>query len=375
MDNDTEITAEFLLGLGNWLKPYLDLIGSNLYLQAMLILLISLSVAKITSIIITTVVMRFVRNTKTTLDNKIVAVLHAPVFYTVILIGLGAAINWLDLPPRFHDSTVSIVATLAIFLWSLFFIRLMRIVITSLAYRKNNHSLIRIETLPLFLNLSIVFISAMAIYMIFQAWDIDMTAWLASAGIVGIAIGFAAKDTLANLFSGVFIMVDAPYKIGDFIVLDSKERGEVTHIGIRSTRILTRDDVEVTIPNSIMGNTKIINESGGPHKKYRIRIKVSVAYGADIDQVRQVLMDVALGQKEICQIPVPRVRFRELGDSGLHFELLCWIDEPVLRGRSIDAMNELVYKQFLVEGIEIPYNTQDIYIKGLPENTMPELKK
>lgn len=366
MDSETEITEDILLGLGNWLKPYLQLIGENLYLQSLIILLVFLSVAKLTSFLITSIVLRIVRNTKTTLDNKIVAILHAPVFYTVILIGVGVSINWLNLSTTVQAITVSMVATFAIVIWLFFFLRLIRIILTTLAYRKNNQSLIRVETLPLFLNLSIVLISALAIYMLFRAWDIDMTAWLASAGIVGIAIGFAAKDTLANLFSGVFIMVDTPYKIGDFIVLGTGERGEVTHIGIRSTRILTRDDVEVTIPNSIMGNTKIINESGGPHKKYRIRVKVSAAYGSDTEQVRNVLMDVAANQPEICQEPKPRVRFRELGDSGLHFELLCWIDEPVLRGRALDAMNEAVYKKFLQEGIEIPYNKQDIYIKDFP---------
>lgn len=366
MDNETEITADLLLSLGNWMKPLLELIGGNLYLQSLIILLVSLSVANLFSFLITRVVLKLVSNTKTTLDNQIVGILHAPVFYSVILLGTGASLYWLDLSPHFHDVTVSFVATIAIVLWMFFLIRLVRILLTSLAYRKENISIIRVETLPLFLNLSIVLISALAIYMMFRAWNIDMTAWLASAGIVGIAIGFAAKDTLANLFSGVFIMVDTPYKIGDFIVLGSGERGEVTHIGIRSTRILTRDDVEVTIPNSIMGNTKIINESGGPHKKYRIRVKVSAAYGSDTEQIRKVLMDVAYQQEGICHTPEPRVRFRQLGDSGLHFELLCWIDEPVLRGRSLDALNEAVYKRFLEEGIEIPYNKQDIYIKDFP---------
>ena len=366
MDNNTEVTADFLVSLGNWLKPYMEIFGENLYLQSFVILLVTLSLAQLSSLIITKVILRIARKTKTTLDNKIVTILHGPIFYTVIFIGTGAAIHWLDLSPKFHDITVSIVITLAIFIWSVFFIRVLRIIIITLAYHENDTSLIRVETLPLFSNLSIVVISAIAIYMVFQAWNIDMTAWLASGGIVGIAIGFAAKDTLANLFSGVFIMVDAPYKIGDFIVLDSGERGEVTHIGIRSTGILTRDDVEVTIPNSIMGNTKIINESGGPHKKYRIRVKVSVAYGTEVDLVRKVLLDVAIKQSGICDTPEPRVRFRELGDSGLHFELLCWIDEPVLQGRSLDAMNEQVYKQFLIEGIEIPYNKQDLYIKDFP---------
>ncbi len=187
---------------------------------------------------------------------------------------------------------------------------------------------------------------------------------MASAGILGLAISFAAKDTLANLFAGVFILADSPYKLGDFIILDSGERGAVTHIGIRSTRILTRDDVEITVPNSIMGNVKIINESGGPHEKYRIRIKVGVAYGSDVDHVQVVLLDVAQRNAKICKTPAPRARFRALGDSSLDFELLCWVEKPVLRGRVSHALNSEVYKQFLAEGIEIPFPQRDVHIKS-----------
>ncbi len=167
--------------------------------------------------------------------------------------------------------------------------------------RSDRHiSILHPQTLPLFENITNIAIFVFAVYIIFSTWHVDMTAWLASAGIVGIAIGFAAKDTLANLFSGVFILADAPYKIGDFVVLDTGERGQVTHIGIRSTRLLTRDDIEVTVPNSVMGNTKIINESGGPGEKYRIRIAVGVAYGSDIDKVREVLVNFALNEEDVC---------------------------------------------------------------------------
>lgn len=141
--------------------------------------------------------------------------------------------------------------------------------------------------------------------------------WPPPAGILGLAISFAAKDTLANLFAGVFILADSPYKLGDFIILDSGERGAVTQIGIRSTRMLTRDDVEITVPNSIMGNVKILNETGGPGEKYRIRIKVGVAYGSDIDKVQSVLLDVAQRNREVLKTPAPRVRFRAFGDSSL----------------------------------------------------------
>ena len=195
-----------------------------------------------------------------------------------------------------------------------------------------------------------------------------MTAWLASAGIIGIAVGFAAKDTLANLFSGVFIMADTPYKIGDYIVLDDGTglRGKVTSIGIRSTRLLTRDDVEVTIPNAIMGNSKVVNESGGPYPKYRIRVSVGVAYGVDIDEVKTILLSIAQETSEVCNDPEPRVRFRTFGASSLDFELLCWVDNPELRGRVIDTLNSTIYKKFLEQGVEIPYSKQDLYIKELP---------
>ena len=91
------------------------------------------------------------------------------------------------------------------------------------------------RTLPLFDNLSKIVIFGLAIYFFLIAWELDLSAWLASAGIMGIAVGFAAKDTLANLFGGLFVIMDAPYKLGDFINLDSGERGRVIKIGLHSS--------------------------------------------------------------------------------------------------------------------------------------------
>ncbi len=127
----------------------------------------------------------------------------------------------------------------------------------------------------------------------------DVSGLLAAGGIAGLTIGFAARDTLANLFAGIFIFSDGPYKIGDFITLDSGERGMVTEIGIRSTRLLTRGDIEITIPNAVMGNAKINNESGGPQVKYRIRVRVGVAYGSDVDHIEAVQLQVATDNDKV----------------------------------------------------------------------------
>lgn len=289
-----------------------------------------------------------------------------PISATIILIGVNTILESWDLPKSLEHSLPGLVTTINIVVWGQFLYRASQYSLKKHSQQNVEGSLIRPQTLPLLDNVSAVLIILVILYLLFITWNIDMTAWLASAGIIGIAIGFAAKDTIANLLSGVFILADSPYKINDYIVIDSGERGKVTHIGLRSTRILTRDDLEINIPNAIIANGKIVNESSGRHIKSRTRIAVSVAYGSDIDQVKALLMDEALKESQICHDPEPRVRFRSFGASGLDLELLVWIDDPEIRGRVKDSLNSSIYKRFAIEGIEIPYSKHDLYIKSLP---------
>jgi len=215
-------------------------------------------------------------------NHDLVALLHRPVFITFVLIGLALATRRLGLPESPEYATIGILRTIAIFIWYSFLGSVVELMLAALrrgAARKH----VPLSMLPLLNTVIKVVLLALAIYFFFLAWNINVTAWIASAGIVGLALSFAAKDTLSNLFAGVSIVADAPYKTGDYIILESGERGMVSHIGLRSTRILTRDDVEITVPNGIIGNSKIINEAGGPSAKHRIRIAVGVAYGSDID--------------------------------------------------------------------------------------------
>lgn len=229
---------------------------------------------------------------------------------------------------------------------------------------RDRFEIVEERTIPLFdLALTIIIIASAA-YALLMVWDINPTAWLASAGVVGIAVGFAARDTLANLFAGFFIIADAPYKLGDYIVLDGAERGEVTKVGIRSTRLLTRDDVEITVPNSEMANSKIYNESGGRWVKFRIRIKVGVAYGSDVEEVCDLLEAIAANHDSVCKDPTPRVRMRGFGDSSLDFELLCWVDHPVERGMVTHELYKKIYKALNAAGIEIPFPQRDVWMRS-----------
>lgn len=338
-------------------------------IQAAGVVIASIIAAWVIELVIARTFAAAAAKTRTDVDDKIIEIIRRPVFLTVLIYGLDWAADLLVLPPRLGGPIVSLLKTLTIFIWSVASTRVGVVLLQSFAARERKRSMLQPRTLPVFDIMMRVMVLATAVYFMFLAWNIDLTAWLASAGILGVAFGFAAKDTLANLFSGIFILADGPYKVYDWIVLDNQLRGEVTHIGIRSTRILTPDDVEITVPNAIIGNAQLLNETGGPHRRQRVRINLSVAYGSDVDQVREVLIACTEGAPAIMHDPAPRTRFRALGASGLDFELWVWIDDPKSRELMIDDMTTRVYKALNAHKIEIPYSKQDIYIKELPKQS------
>ena len=361
-------------GIADFLQPAAEFISLNLWVQGAFVILITFMLASLTTWLLFKIINGITSRTKVTLDNQIALLLRPPVYYTLVVIGITSGLNLMPLSQRWDLIITHTIQTLNIIVWVVFLIKLATLILKRIAELSDTFTFIQNRTVTLFDNFAKIAIFGAGTYAIFVIWSIDLTAWLASAGIVGIAVGFAAKDTLSNLFSGVFILADAPYKVGDYVVLDKVGRGMVTNIGLRSTRILTRDDIEVTVPNSIIGNTTIINQSGGRHEKLRIRLKIGVAYGSDIEKVKTILEDAARNASLVCKNPPPRVRFRVFGASSLDFELLFWVNKPELRGRALDVVNSEVYKKFNEENIEIPYSKQDIYIKGLPgsENGITE---
>lgn len=336
------------------------------WIQAAIILALSVTTAYLLTSIIKRGLLKLAQKTRFHLGGEIISIIHQPVFYSILMIGLAIALSVSPISGAVESTAVSALKTANIFVWAVFFARLSGILLKTSVRHPHRQQLVTQQSLPLFENFAFLVIVAAALYLAFQAWGVDMTAWLASAGVLAIAIGFAAKDTLSNFIAGIFILAEAPYKIGDYIVLDTGERGEITEIGIRSTRMLTRDDVELTIPNGIMGNSKIVNESGGPYPKFRIRIPVGVAYGSDTERVKSALFEIAEADEHVCHQPEPRVRFRRFGASSLDFELLCWVEQPSQRGLVVDLLLTAINQRFREEGLEIPFAKQDVYIKEMP---------
>lgn len=338
----------------------IDFLLSDRGLPALIVALSPIA-AFIVDFLFTFVFKRFASKTKNTFDDKLIGILHQPIFYSVFFIGWMIAFS--KTGHEYSKYVVAILLSCIIIIWSKALFRAFIESVQWYAKKETNNKMFQQRMLPLFENLGKLFIFLFCIYFLFNSWGWDVTGWLASAGVIGIVVGLAAKDTLSNFFSGVFIMADAPYKEKDYIILDSGERGYVSNIGLRSTRILTRDDIEITIPNSVIANSKIVNESGGPHEKERVRLDVGVSYGTDIDKVRDILMNIAKEDELVSDSHNPRVRFRQFGESSLMFQLLFWIDKPEMRGRATDQINSKIYKIFNQENIEIPFPQRTLHIK------------
>lgn len=360
-----EHLPEFVDYLPAQLQPAWDTISQYPALQGLIIVVLFFGLAHIVRGLVIRSMAGLASKSATTLDDDIITYLRKPLFYTIFLFGLVLAARASKLPAG-TDLIVHGLLSLIIINWIGALMNISSSLLHALGNQRARFQLIEERTIPI---LDLVFkllILLVGSYTLLLVWGINPVGWLASAGIVGIALGFAAKDTLANLFSGFFILADAPYKLGDYVNLDSGERGRVTHIGMRSTRLLTRDDVEITLPNAVIANAKIINESGGPHTKMRVRLDVGAAYGSDVDQVCAVLQEVGEQHKDILRSPAPRVRMRAFGASSLDFQLMGWISKPEDRGRVLHELYMDTYKAFASASIEIPYTKTDVYIKEMP---------
>ena len=246
------------------LHGYIDFILSNSALKGLSLIVLSIVSAKFVDMVFTFIFKRLVSSTKTTLDDRILQLLHKPIFYSILFVGFILSIKTIHLPDYIEFGFIGLLKTVTIIIW-LFVVSKILVMSMDWASRQTaTNKVLQKNTLPLFNNLGKIAIGLFGIYFIFLSWDININGILASAGVLGVVLGLAAKDTVSNFFAGIFLMADAPFKEGDYILLDTGERGYVKKMGLRSTRFMTRDDIEITIPNSVIAASKIVNESGGP---------------------------------------------------------------------------------------------------------------
>ena len=192
-------------------------------------------------------------------------------------------------------------------------------------------------------------------------FGINITALAAALGIAGLGFALAAQDTIADAIAGILILADRPFRVGDRIEIEAaKTWGDVMDIGLRSTRIRTRDNRVVIIPNSTIGKNEVINYSY-PDPTYRIETHVGIGYGTDIEHARRIMIDAVRGVEGVLLDKPIDALYIEMGDSDMKFRVRWWIDSYVDTRRMFDKVHTALQNALDGAGIETPFPIQELH--------------
>ena len=198
---------------------------------------------------------------------------------------------------------------------------------------------------------------------IIQAVGIDLSALSLLAGALGVCIGFGFQKVTDNLISGLTILVEEPIKVGDRVEV-GEVSGDIVNISLRSTTIVTNDNISIIVPNSEFISSQVINWSHN-NRIIRFRIPVGVSYDEDPEIVKKLLMEVADENPNVQKEPKPRVFFEKFGDSSLDFKLGIWTSSHTDKPEFIRSeINYAIFKKFKENNIKIPFPQRDVHIKS-----------
>jgi small-conductance mechanosensitive channel len=190
--------------------------------------------------------------------------------------------------------------------------------------------------------------------------EVDIGALMTTSAILSVVVGLALQESLSNVFAGIMLTIDRPFKAGDWVEVDGKE-GKVLDANWRSTRILTRDDDIIYVPNSTMAKGNIVNLTD-PTPEHLCKRRIGIEYGAPPNKVRNVLVDVMSHVDGVLPTPPPDVYLSEYGDSAIQYELRYWIIEYDRRVKIDAEIMRAVWYRLKREGIIIPFPIRDVYL-------------
>jgi small-conductance mechanosensitive channel len=334
------------------------------------VLVVSVAAALGMEFVVLRAARRLVSGTETGYDDIVIASLRAPLVVTAALAGVyvltqvpavraSVVVSPAILDAVFGRPSLSVI----VLVWAVAANSVVNRVVAAV-----NEEGGRFDFAPVFSNVWTLAVLLGSVGTLLWLWGIEITPLLGAAGVAGIAVGFAAKDTVANFFGGIALYFDDTYKIGDYIVLDDGTAGTVIKVGVRSTTLLTRDEVLVTVPNAALNASKVTNESA-PQRRRRVRVPIGVAYGTDVDAFEALAIEVVAAEPLVLDSPKPRARFRSFGDSALQYEILCWVNGPTRRRRAQHELNRALYVALGEADIEIPYPKRDVTVTDAPGPT------
>ncbi len=341
------------------LREILQIIVGNKWLYSLILIGLFYLGAKLLTWIIENIVHSFTKRTKTKVDDLIIEKTKKWVVALFFFIAVRVFIV-----PLFNSGLDKINNSVIIFLVTMIAIIVVGILIDvwGKVWASKTKSTLDDTLLPLFRKLADVIIGITGFVIILNHWGISVTPFLAGAGVIGIILGFALKDSLANIFGGIALILDKNFQLEDVIKLNSGETGTIIDIGLRSTKIKTFDNELLVIPNANLAITTIQNFAK-PDLSARVIVEFGVVYGSDIEKVRKIVLDALKKVNGVLKEPAPRVYFNEMGDSSLKFKLFFWVDSYTKRFDAKEEATEAVYNALNKAKINIPFPTQTVYLK------------
>ena len=310
---------------------------------------------------------KFTTRTKTVYDDRIVVNLEKPLKFTFLILGIYIFISILYLKSRFVNLFLGSMAIISFFWIVLAVLNGIQGAIYK-AFAKINKELSN-EFAKFILRVLKIIIWILGASSVLSLWGINVTALIASLGIGGLAFALAAKDTAANLFGSIAIMIDKSIKIGDWVKVDGIE-GVVEDIGMRTTKIRTFYKSIVAIPNSIVANNHIENFSRRDVR--RIKIRIGVTYSTTKEQLESIVKEIKELLKEhpgISKEQTMLVNFDNFGDSSKEIFIYTFTNTAVWQ-EYLEIKEDIYYKiEQIVQkyGSDFAFPTQSVYIESLPE--------
>jgi small-conductance mechanosensitive channel len=204
---------------------------------------------------------------------------------------------------------------------------------------------------------------AIGFYIALKLVGIDLSSLAVIAGAIGVGLGFGLQNVISNFVSGLIILAERPISLGDRVEL-GEVGGVVTKISLRSTTIVTNDNITIIVPNSDFITHKVTNWSYGD-PKVRIRLPLGVAYGTDPERLRRLLLELANGHPMVLREPAPELFFSGFGESSLNFELAVWTVEMTSKPRRFRSeLNYAIERKLRENHIEIPFPQRDLHLRS-----------
>ncbi|MGA1822154.1 MAG: mechanosensitive ion channel family protein [Thermoplasmatota archaeon] len=311
------------------------------------------------------IIVKIVNKTKTSLDDTFINILRAPLFIILLLYGILVALSMLNLNDQlmfiitrlYQAGTIVALAYIVIKVFKKVLMVYLKVVSAKTETKADD------VLVPVFGKIATVVIWIIAIIMFLDTFGIDITVFVAGMGIVGLVIALAAQDTLSNFFAGIMILLDRPFKEGDWIMLDEKVY-QVRHIGLRSTRFFhSASNQLVTIPNNRISD-HIFSNLNEPNYMGRYTVNVGVSYDSDPRKVGELLLNIVRSHPDTFEDDdhKPIYRFSSFGDSSLDFIVMFWLRDFNDQWRVASEIRHEIFDRFNKEGIEIPFPQRTVHM-------------